>query len=91
MNGNVNPATDQHLPTALAQMLEALRILDEAGAPGDIGSYLDLAIARLEELLGAGSRLDAAAERLIFDLTADASEGGEEPNLPSVADIAAAG
>lgn len=53
--------TEGQLSMALDRMQEALRLLDEAGAPGDIGSFLDLAIARLEARLGGGPRLAEAA------------------------------
>jgi hypothetical protein len=36
---------------ALGQMRKALAILDEAQAPPEIGSHLDLAIVRLESIL----------------------------------------
>lgn len=36
---------------AHVKMKAALEELDRANAPGDIGSHLDLAICRLEELL----------------------------------------
>jgi hypothetical protein len=44
-------------------MAEALRILDECDAPGEIGADLDLAVARLESHLGlihglSGSAID---------------------------------
>lgn len=53
--------TEGQLSMALDRMQEALRLLDEAGAPGDIGSFLDLAIARLDARLGGGPRLAEAA------------------------------
>jgi hypothetical protein len=40
------------LAKALEQMTTALEILDEIGAPGEIGATLDLAIARLRQMLG---------------------------------------
>lgn len=36
---------------ALEQLRSALRSLDDAGAPGDIGAHVDLAINRVEGLL----------------------------------------
>lgn len=56
-----DPDGDDPLSAALAKMQEALRLLDEAGAPGDIGSHLDLAIAKLEARLGGGPRLAEGA------------------------------
>ena len=49
---------------ALAKMTQALRILDEAAVPGEIGGHLDLAIARLEERLGLDERSPAFEEGL---------------------------
>jgi hypothetical protein len=60
------------LTDALAGMAEALRMLDEAGAPGEIGSHLDLAIARLEERLGLNTREPALPEEFISLLEAGA-------------------
>jgi hypothetical protein len=40
------------LAAALLQMEGALDLLDQADAPGEIGSHLDLAICRLREALG---------------------------------------
>lgn len=37
---------------ALLHMEEALRILDEAVAPSDIGAHLDLAMCRLRQIAG---------------------------------------
>ena len=37
------------LGQALRNMVEALQILDEGGAPGHIGAHLDLAIEQLRE------------------------------------------
>lgn len=52
------------LTEALHCMSSALHLLDEAGAPGDIGSHLDLAICRLETTLGPGG-VGAIEERLL--------------------------
>ena len=78
MNCHHNPAADRQLSAALAQMVGALQLLDEADAPGEIGSSLDLAIARLEEHLGAKSRLGDIAERLLSGLPAEPYEEGEQ-------------
>lgn len=43
------------LTSACRLMNEALDILDELGEAGDVGSHLDLAIARLENHLGFDS------------------------------------
>ena len=39
------------LGRALLQMESALHLLDEAGAPADIGAHLDLALSRLREVM----------------------------------------
>jgi hypothetical protein len=39
------------METALRRMREALDLLDQAGAPADIGAHLDLAIVRLSDAL----------------------------------------
>ena len=46
------PESQRKLSEALRQMLAALDLLDELGAPSAIGISLDLAVARLEEFLG---------------------------------------
>ena len=79
MNHDRHSAADQQLSKALSKMLEALRMLDEAGAPGEIGSALDLSIARLEQRLGVSSQLGGAAERLFADLEPGATTEDEEP------------
>lgn len=40
---------------------EALGLLDDAGAPADIGAHLDLALSRIDELLGLPERQIGAA------------------------------
>lgn len=52
MSQQSNPEVRPELSRALDQMVDALEILDELEAPGDIGSHLDHAIARLEAMLG---------------------------------------
>lgn len=54
MNDRLNSDEQPQLSRALDKMIEALRILDEIEAPGNIGSHLDLAIAKLEERLDPG-------------------------------------
>lgn len=63
----------QQLSRALAQMTEALRILDGVDAPGEIGSQLDLAIARLQKQLGLEDQLPASVEALIARLAVEPS------------------
>ena len=47
----LQPFDVEPLSHALAHMQDALKLLDEAKAPEDIGAYLDLAIARLTEVI----------------------------------------
>lgn len=49
MDGSSFQAEKAGLQTALADMETALSILDDAGAPHEIGAYLDLAICRLRD------------------------------------------
>lgn len=74
----------RQLSRALGEMKEALRILDELEAPGEIGSHLDLAIARLEKQLGDEPRAtpdDAfIAASLAIDAHAIDLEAGDKPN-----------
>ena len=44
--------SESTLTYAMRQMLQALDILDEVAAPGEISSHLDLAICRLAQVLG---------------------------------------
>ena len=79
------------LPDALARMKEALGILDEAGAPGEIGGHLDLAIARLEEALGLEGREPVLSEEFISPLDAPFEKGlasRSETRLPSSPSLA---
>jgi len=55
MHGVPQPKV-RKLTEALQHMQAALDVLDQTGAPTDIGSHLDLAICRLELALGAGCR-----------------------------------
>ena len=50
----MKPSTDKatKFAQALTAMESALRILDEAGAPPDVGAHLDLALCRLRASLG---------------------------------------
>ncbi len=54
MDSFITPQARPALNRALIQMTGALELLDEANAPGEIGSTLDLAIARLCKLLRPG-------------------------------------
>jgi len=72
-------AEKAELPEALARMSEALRILDAAGAPGEIGSHLDLAIARLEEQLGIDLREPASPDQFLSLLDTNPKDETAEP------------
>lgn len=48
---NALPARKMPSILALEKMEEALDLLDEDGAAGDVGAHLDLAICRLRERL----------------------------------------
>ncbi len=53
---------ESQLGQALSNMVEALKILDEAGAPGHIGAHLDLAIEQLRHHISPQS--DAQVPRI---------------------------
>lgn len=75
-------AQDQ-LFLARVRMGQALNILDGIQAPGDIGSHLDLAIARLDGELGADApyRVPAVDEAsLAAKARPSAAEGGDWPS-----------
>jgi hypothetical protein len=72
------------LARALDQMEAALEILDEMEAPGDIGATLDLAIARLRQMLRRAEE-NASGFQTVFDqLETELSRGlgltGTAPN-----------
>ena len=71
------------LSSALVRMSEALRMLDEAGAPGEIGGCLDLAIARLEEQLGVDRGEPASPDEYLPLLDAGPKDGIAEPKSAS--------
>ena len=48
----MNDIGERQLLDILARMHEALSLLDEANAPGDIAAHLDLTMSKLEDLLG---------------------------------------
>lgn len=56
MDEVVLPGPAEGLEKALAYMEAALRVLDEAGAPADIGAHVDLAICRLREVVSDAER-----------------------------------
>ncbi len=62
------PESRLELSKALRFMTEALDILDKVEAPGEIGSTLDLAAARLEKFVSHDDQAAPAVERLISQL-----------------------
>src|SRR5438552_15924878 len=58
------PEAQIKLSQARRLMNEALDILDELGATGDVGSHLDLALCRLENHLGVGAPGMGGAQEL---------------------------
>jgi hypothetical protein len=62
------PEARLQLTRALGMMTNALEILDTHDAPGEIGSTLDLAIARLERAIGQDDRRPAGDHHLTFEL-----------------------
>lgn len=62
------PESRLELSRALRLMSEALDILDELGAPGDIGGILDLAVARLAKLLDRKDPFATGAQEFIAQL-----------------------
>lgn len=52
---------DARLVQALGSVRSALQLLDEADAPPEIGAHLDLAICRLEAVVGSTSGGQVAA------------------------------
>lgn len=53
---SMNDITQRQLSDALARMHQALAVLDEAGAPGGIAAHLELAVSKLQDLLGLKPR-----------------------------------
>ena len=63
MESNVSPSKPSaSLEEALGLMCAALDYLDEVGAPGDIGAYLDMAIQRVRKELGWPPTTEEAGE-----------------------------
>ena len=65
---DVPQASNLKLCAALERRIEALRLLDGAQVPGDVGSHLDLAIARLERDLEPEVRRHGIAQSLLAQL-----------------------
>ena len=75
------PDRQVQLAKVRRMMDDALDILDEIGAPADVGSHLDLAICRLEQHLGldvpgAGDawQLKIALEEALMEFDGQESE-----------------
>jgi hypothetical protein len=87
----VRQLRQQQLSRALTQMTEALHILDELVAPGELGSHLDLAIAKLGDELGLENHMPVSIEALVGRLTADpyltGHEAGEPPSPWEIAPV----
>ena len=62
------PESRLQLSSALRLMAEALDILDALDAPGEIGSMVDLAASRLEQILGYDDPAATGTQRLISQL-----------------------
>jgi len=67
------PDSDLRLSDALGHMAEALAILDELDAPGEIGSMLDHAIEKLKIAGGQGERSSSNVQLLIEQLDREMS------------------
>lgn len=75
MHHIITRQTRLELQKALRLMTDALDILDDLRAPGVIGSTLDLAIARLEEVLGRSDDKENGLETLNSQLEHELSTG----------------
>lgn len=75
---------NQKLNEALAHMSEALSILDRLDAPGEIGSHLDLAIARLESVLGPRCESVTAVQQLMEELEREMTLAGDPERVNPV-------
>jgi hypothetical protein len=77
------PQSKLMLSKALNLMTSALELLDELGAPGEIGAALDLAIAKLVKLGQedhAPTGVQAVIAQLEHELTLDVAAGTSRPN-----------
>lgn len=79
-----SPESRLELSRAMSLMSKALEILDELQAPGEIGSMLDLAVARLEKVIDQNDQAPATLETLMIQLerefTAPAAGDECKPN-----------
>lgn len=72
MHTPTTPERVSQLAEALDLMAAALELLDDIGAPGEIGANLDLAMTRLETVLGRDQK-SSAALRLVAGLECEAA------------------
>lgn len=76
------PESRLELSRALRLMAEALDILDELGAPGEIGGTLDLAASRLQNILEREDGAAIGADTLTVQLKRELNDvwPGDEPS-----------
>ena len=78
-----NSQSRLYLSRARRLMTDALAILDALDAPGDIGSTLDLAIAKLEKYLDGDDRLATDAKALMSQLQREFADAGTREQKPN--------
>lgn len=61
MRDKASKTLEDNGSAALVHMEQALDLLDQCDAPGEIGANLDLAICRLKDALARSGRPDALA------------------------------
>ena len=80
----IAPESRFELSEALRLMTAALDVLDELQVPGEIGSILDLAIARLDKFLHHGDHsatsVQALTSQLERELAASPASDGSRPS-----------
>lgn len=81
------PESRLELSRALRFMTEALDILDEFDAPGEIGSMLDLAVARLERILDYDDQAATGVQMLMYPLEREFNAPASSVCKPSPWDI----
>ncbi|MDP9423684.1 MAG: hypothetical protein M3Q19_12790 [Pseudomonadota bacterium] len=74
----ITSESELELARALRNMRAALDILDDIDAPGDIAWHLDLAICRLEKILGTGSYAQTSVQSLISQVEDEFATGPGE-------------
>ena len=68
------PESRLELSRALGLIAEALDILDEIGAPGEIGGTLDLAASRLQDHIDREDSVATGVEALIAQLQGELND-----------------